>query len=97
MLEEARYPQRREQLDLEEANISLELAYQRIEEMDLELEEARQRERDAAAAPAAASGSVREDDRHDRTRSRGMSVTDRTDYWSYRSGRSMSRARGKGR
>ena len=36
LLNEARYPQRREELDLEEANISLELAYLRIEEMDLE-------------------------------------------------------------
>jgi hypothetical protein len=82
LLEEARYPKRKEMLDLEEANVSLDLAYQKVEEMEFELEQARGRTQNASEA----TGSTREDDR---TRTRERTATERTDYWSNRSGRSV--------
>ena len=84
-------------LDLEEANRSLDLAYEKVEEMEIELERARGRSQnvtDESAPSREAAGS------DDRTRTRERNATDRTDYWSNRSGRSQSRrrspSRGKG-
>ena len=82
LLSEARYPQRKEELDLEEANISLELAYLRVEEVDVELDTTREQLRHLKEKERA-TGSTREGEQeeqhdHDRTRSRGMSNTERT-------------------
>ena len=64
LLNEARYPQRREELDLEEANISLELAYLRVEEVDVELDTTREQLRHLKEKERA-TGSTRESEQQE--------------------------------
>ena len=69
-LEEESYTQNKQELDLEEANISLEHAYLRIEEMDVELDTAREQLKHLKEAERA-TGSTREgeqDEQHDHDR-----------------------------